>query len=69
MSNMQARVLAEPEVIDSTTGVSTIVADTDVLNVKYVNATGQMSSKPFDGMNIVVTTHRDGTTKAVKVVK
>ena len=69
LSDMQARVLADPEEVTDITAVNTLAADSDVLNVKYVNATGQMGAEPFDGMNVVVTTYRDGTIKAVKMVK
>jgi hypothetical protein len=40
-----------------------------VKNVKYVNIAGVESNKPFDGLNIVVTTYTDGTKAAVKVIK
>lgn len=42
---------------------STIVAKT------YVNAQGQTSDTPFDGINIVITRYSDGTTATTKVVK
>ena len=40
-----------------------------VANVKYVNLAGIESNKPFDGVNIAVTTYTDGTKSAVKVIK
>ena len=40
-----------------------------VSSVKYVNLAGVESSKPFDGVNVVVTTYTDGTRSAAKVVK
>ncbi len=40
-----------------------------VANVKYVNMAGVESDKPFDGVNIVVTTYTDGTKAAAKVIK
>lgn len=40
-----------------------------VAGVKYVNIAGQVSNKPFDGVNIMVTTYTDGTKSAVKVIK
>ena len=40
-----------------------------VLNVKYVNLAGIESDKPFDGVNIVVTTFTDGTKATSKVIK
>ena len=51
------------------TAVNDIAVDADVVSVKYVNVAGQVSAQPFDGINVVVTTYVDGTTKAVKVVK
>jgi len=41
----------------------------EVASVTYVNALGQQSSRPFDGVNIVVTRYTDGTTSTVKVVR
>ncbi|MBQ9576066.1 MAG: hypothetical protein IJV11_04230 [Muribaculaceae bacterium] len=40
-----------------------------VESVTYVNAQGMQSSKPFDGINIVVTRYTDGTTRTTKVVR
>ena len=40
-----------------------------VAGVKYYNLAGVESNKPFDGVNIMVTTYTDGTKSAVKVVK
>ena len=42
--------------------------DATVKSVQYVNALGQASDRPFNGLNIVVTTHTDGTVKTAKVV-
>ncbi|MGN0206117.1 MAG: N-acetylmuramoyl-L-alanine amidase [Muribaculaceae bacterium] len=41
----------------------------EVKSVEYVNMMGQRSLKPFEGVNIVVTTFTDGTTKATKTMK
>ena len=41
----------------------------DVASVHYVNAAGQVSSVPFDGINIKVVTMKDGNKKVLKVVK
>ncbi len=49
-------------------GISDIEAKA-VSKVTYYNLAGQSSNKPFDGMNIVVTTHTDGTTTSAKVIK
>ena len=35
----------------------------------YYNAQGLSSDKPFDGVNIVVTTYSDGSTHTSKVVR
>ena len=40
-----------------------------VKSVKYVNLAGVESNKPFDGVNIMVTTYTDGTKAAAKVIK
>lgn len=50
------------------TGIETIDT-TDVAGVKYVNLSGQVSSTPFSGMNIMVTTLSDGSTRVAKVIK
>ena len=54
---------------DITTGITALTADEGVVAVKYVNVSGMTSDKPFDGLNVKVTTYTDGTTKAVKVIK
>ena len=52
-----------------TTAIGTIKAgDATVKSVLYVNALGQTSDHPFNGLNIVVTTLTDGTVKTAKVV-
>ncbi len=53
---------------NSTTAISDINA-ANVAGVKYVNLAGQVSSKPFEGVNIVVTTLTDGTTQTSKAIK
>ncbi len=52
------------------TGISTPVQDRscDVVGVTYVNPMGQTSSRPFGGVNIIVTRYSDGTTKTTKAV-
>lgn len=52
----------------TTTAVNDINAKA-VASVKYVNLAGAVSNKPFDGVNIRVTTYTDGTTSAAKVIK
>ncbi|MBR1881689.1 MAG: hypothetical protein IJ808_01525 [Muribaculaceae bacterium] len=49
--------------------VDDVNASKTVASVKYVNVAGQVSQRPFDGVNIVVTTYTDGTSSSVKVIK
>ena len=51
------------------TAVSSIYADREVVDVKYVNIMGMQSDKPFDGVNIVVTRYSDGSITTTKVLK
>ena len=51
------------------TAVDEVSTGKQVADVRYVNLSGMASDKPFDGMNIVVTTYTDGTTRTTKVVK
>ena len=51
------------------TSVESVNADKQVAGVQYVNLAGMTSDKPFDGLNIVVTSYTDGTTATTKVVK
>ena len=64
-------VLDEPVImeLDAVTGVESMNAGKAVAGVKYYNVAGQASDKAFKGVNIVVTTYTDGTTRTVKVVK
>ena len=50
------------------TGVDTVDATREVAGVTYYNGLGQMSMRPFGGVNIVVTRYTDGTTDTAKVV-
>ena len=54
---------------DTVTAVETSKLGKTVSSVKYVNLAGQTSSKPFDGVNVVVTSYSDGTTTTTKVMK
>lgn len=49
------------------TGVEDVVGQA-ISSVKYVNALGMSANYPFAGVNIVITTYTDGTTKTVKIV-
>ena len=51
------------------TGINGVVSDAKVVGVEYVNLAGVRSSKPFAGMNIVVTRYSDGSTTTSKVIK
>jgi hypothetical protein len=44
-------------------------AGVEPVSVTYVNAQGMQSSKPFDGINIVVTRYSDGSTTTSKIVR
>lgn len=51
------------------TGVEKIDNAAQVVGVDYYNLAGMRSSKPFNGMNIVVTRYSDGSKTTTKVVK
>lgn len=51
------------------TAITSLDADANVASVKYVGITGMMSEAPFNGVNIMVVTYKDGSRKAVKIVK
>ena len=44
-------------------------APADKTAVRYINIVGQQSDKPFDGVNIKVTSHSDGTHNVNKIVR
>ena len=50
-------------------GVKDVNANKAVAGVKYYNIAGVESDRPFDGVNVVVTTYTDGTKAASKVIK
>lgn len=51
------------------TSVGQVAAVSGVTRVVYYNALGMSSTVPFEGINLVVTTHADGTRTVVKTVK
>lgn len=51
------------------TGISHVENAAQVSGVEYYNLAGVRSSKPFSGMNIVVTRYSDGTFTTTKAVK
>ena len=55
-----------PNMVTSVLGLK---SDTAVKSVKYFNIAGMSSDTPFEGLNIVVTTHTDGTVTTRKVFK
>ncbi|MBR5101785.1 MAG: SusF/SusE family outer membrane protein, partial [Muribaculaceae bacterium] len=55
--------------VTNPTGVKNININKPVAGVQYVNAAGLVSDKPFEGMNIVITTYNDGSRVIEKVVK
>ena len=58
---------------ESSTNIATSVSEVrysgEVVSQTFINVQGQMSDKPFDGVNIVVTRYSDGATSISKVVK
>ena len=56
----------DPQIV---TAVDSTLADRQVVDVTYVNTLGMQSSKPFDGLNIVVTRYNDGSISTTKVLK
>ena len=51
------------------TAITSINSDAQVVSVRYYNLAGIESSKPFAGMNIVVTRYNDGSSRITKLVK
>ena len=54
---------------DIETGIAEMIGGAEPIDVTYVNSLGMQSSKPFKGMNIVVTRYSDGSTSTMKVVR
>ena len=50
------------------TGVGDVKGGSQVLSVTYHNLAGMTSDRPFEGMNIVTTRHRDDTVTITKAV-
>jgi len=55
--------------INPATSVNAVDAGRQVQSVQYVNTLGQVSDRPFEGVNIVVTRHTDGTVTTTRVMK
>ena len=54
--------------VELPTIVNTVGVSSDIESVTYYSVSGHSSEKPFDGVNIVVTRHTDGTVSTAKVV-
>ncbi len=48
--------------------VEDIDADSPVTGVKYIDVAGHVSDRPFDGMNIVVKQHANGSQSTTKII-
>ncbi len=53
---------------DVVTGINNVTGKT-VAGVKYYNLAGMESDRPFEGVNIIVTTYTDGSRSSAKVLK
>ena len=51
------------------TTVKEVATTREVVAVHYYNLMGVQSSKPFDGINIVVTTYSDGSRTSKKILR
>ena len=51
------------------TAITRVGTEAQPVSVEYVNIAGVRSSKPWQGVNIIVTRYSDGTTTTTKVVK
>ena len=49
-------------------GIENVATESEAATVEYVNAAGVRSDRPFNGVNIRVTTLSDGTVKTKKVI-
>ena len=56
--------------LPSTPGTNTkvVLVNKEVVKVEYVNLAGMRSTRPWDGVNIKVTTYDDGSTSTTKVI-
>lgn len=54
---------------DHATGVEDVNAEKTVAGVIYYNLLGAASDRPFEGVNVVVTTYTDGTKSSKKILK
>ena len=69
IDNLVAEILEyEAKEFPIATSVNNTIDTAKVVSVKYINTAGQVSLKPYKGVNIVVTTHSDGNITTVKEV-
>ena len=54
---------------DMIVGINEFMSGIVPVSVTYVNPQGMQSSRPFDGVNIVVTRYSDGTTRTSKIIR
>lgn len=66
VAEMDVEVTFDPEVITSLNDID--MSKAQVVSVSYVNTLGQTSSKPWPGVNVVVTRFDNGVTVSVKQV-
>ena len=50
------------------TNIKVVLVNKEVVKVEYVNLAGMRSTRPWDGVNIKVTTYDDGSTSTTKVI-
>ena len=55
--------------VEMPTSVNDVAVNSDIESVTYYNVSGHSSDKPFEGVNIVVTRHADGTVSTAKVIR
>ena len=61
--------LDESSIITAVRDLNTTADARQIAGVQYVNVAGQVSDRPFQGVNIVITRYTDGTTATTKVVR
>ena len=54
---------------DMIVGINEFMNGIVPVDVTYVNPQGMQSSRPFDGVNIVVTRYSDGSTRTTKIIR
>ncbi len=59
----------EGDANDMIVGINEFMNGIVPVDVTYVNPQGMQSSRPFDGVNIVVTRYSDGSTRTTKIVR